>query len=250
MSLRNASEATKATLVVMSKWITCTRGLTPKEQYELYCRQKPLVTKYLVGVSCGKYLVDLPLDSQDLDEGIRTRVFPTGKPQQCAMAQDIRDYVCHMPLRKDNRLLVADTQAVSASRVSGGGGMAVEDVCKVLEACSKTLQPHHQTMQSYQANSSNANATSGESQTSLLAICDRPRAEEEAVTLPKQEDHSQPKPLTMTVEDQLAAVRQDLPSSQRDSSGLQHLCQVQRCRRRREGHARIAPVLFRASKEL
>ena len=26
MSLRNASEATKATLVVMSKWITCKRG--------------------------------------------------------------------------------------------------------------------------------------------------------------------------------------------------------------------------------
>ena len=213
MSLRNASEATKATLVVMSKWIACNRGLTPKEQYELYCRHKPLVTKYLVGVASGKYLLDLPLDSQDLDEGIRTRVFPTGKPQQCAMAQDIRDYVCHMPLRKDNRLLVGDTQVVSASRVSGGGGMAVEDFCKVLEACSKTLQPHHERMQSCPLNSSNANGTSGESQASLLAICDRPRAEEEVVTLPKEEEQSQPKPLTMTVEDQLAALRQDLPPS-------------------------------------
>ena len=43
MSLRNASEATKATLVVMSKWIACNRGLTPKEQYEIgraSCRER------------------------------------------------------------------------------------------------------------------------------------------------------------------------------------------------------------------
>jgi len=129
------------------------------------------------------------------------------------MAQEIRDYVCHMPLRKDNRLLVGDTQAVSATRVSGGGGMAVEDFCKALEACSKTLQPHHQTMQSCHVNSSNANGTtSGQGQASLLAICDLPRAEE-AVTLPKHEEPSQSQPLTMTVEDQLAALRQELPPS-------------------------------------
>lgn len=76
--LGNASEALKATLVVMSKWIVCKRDLAPKEQYELYCRHKPVVTKYWVGPSDGKYLLELPLFSAELDEGIRTRLFPTG----------------------------------------------------------------------------------------------------------------------------------------------------------------------------
>ena len=125
MSLRNASEASRATLVVMSKWITCQRSLGPKDQYELYCRYKPMVTKYLVGVSAGKYLLDLPLDAKDLDEGIRQQVFPTGKPQQCAMAHEIREYVRHMPLRKDNRLLQSGTQVVSSAASSAGGGLAI-----------------------------------------------------------------------------------------------------------------------------
>ena len=48
LSLRNASEATKATIVVLAKWSLCKRGLSPKQQHDMFCKCKPVVTKYLI----------------------------------------------------------------------------------------------------------------------------------------------------------------------------------------------------------
>ena len=167
------------------------------------------MTKYLVGVSAGKYLLDLPLDAKDLDEGIRQQVFPTGKPQQCAMAHEIREYVRHMPLRKDNRLLQSGTQVVSSAASSAGGGLAIEDVCKVVEACGRTFQPQIERMQSGQSSTASER---GEVKRPVLAICDRSEVDQ-SVVLPKEEVKQEPEPVSMSVEEQLASFRDDLPAA-------------------------------------
>ena len=98
--------------------------LTPKEQYELYCRHKPLVTKYLVGVSSGKYLLDLAVGFAGFGRRHSDAcVSYGGSHSSVPWHKDIREL--RMPYAFGGRTIVfwsGDTQVVSASRVSGGGG--------------------------------------------------------------------------------------------------------------------------------
>lgn len=200
MTLRNASEATKATIVVLAKWNLCKRGLSPRQQHDLFCRFKPVVTKYLTAAEDSKYLLDLPVAWEELDQDIVTRVFPTGKPTQITdLAAEICNYVRHMPLRKDNRLLQSSSHALPSSGQVPPGFLAVEDICKVVEAC-KSAQPSVATMQSSQSALSGSCAQIRPPQ---LAICDRPPVETaESVEL---------KPAaTLSVAEQLAALRADM----------------------------------------
>lgn len=201
MTLRNASEATKATIVVLAKWNMCKRGLSPRQQHEMLCRFKPVVTKYLTAAEDSKYLLDLPVVWEELDQDIMTRVFPTGKPTQITnLAEEICNYVRRMPLRKDNRLLQSSSHALPSSGHVPPGFLAVEDICKVVEAC-KSAQPSVATMQSSQAAPSGSCAQIRPPQ---LAICDRPPAETEVV-------ESKPVATTgMSVAEQLAALRADM----------------------------------------
>eukprot|EP00435_Cladocopium_sp_Y103_P061924 s1727_g23.t1 len=211
MSLRNASEATKATLVVLAHWVACKRGLSPKQQYELCCRCKPVVTKYLTAAPESKYLLDLPVAWQDLDPETVRRVFPTGKPAQINnLAEDVCNYVKHMPLRKDNRLLASSTQAVPATGSVPGGFLAVEDVCKVVQACSQAIQPSVDRGHSSQSlGSRQSTETLQPTRQPVLAICDIERQDvaKGGEKLDKQEPASgEP----MSVEEQLWALKADM----------------------------------------
>eukprot|EP00435_Cladocopium_sp_Y103_P008916 s5818_g2.t1 len=215
LSLRNASEASKATILVLAKWVTCKNGLVPKQQFDLFCRYKPVVTKYLTGMPDSKCLLDLPLSWQELDQELRNRAFPTGKPaDSLPVFREICEYVRHMPLRKDNRLLQNDTQAVpSSSAGSTGGGLAVDDICKVLEAASKLQQPHVDRALSSQSMASKASEEG--KMLPMLAICDRPRVEPEAV-LPKSEESRPAEVATLSVEEQIEALRGEMAASSED----------------------------------
>ena len=49
LSLRSASEASKATIIALAFWPQLRAGMSPKEKYNLYVKKKPTVTKYLYG---------------------------------------------------------------------------------------------------------------------------------------------------------------------------------------------------------
>ena len=228
LSLRNASEATKATLVVMAHWASCKRGaFSPKQQHELFLRHKPAVTKYLVAPPESQLLVELPLQWQDLDQQIIQRAFPTGKPASMAeTARDICDYVRRFPLRRDNKLLQG-TGGTSSTVPAGfpSGVLPVEDVCRVVAACSQSFQAQVQRQQSSQAVHSTASP--------VLAICDVSADERAAMLLaserdPRGSDHKtvdmpvaagedRRGPETMSVEDQLAALREDMGQGKSNS---------------------------------
>ena len=228
LSLRNASEATKATLVVMAHWASCKRGaFSPKQQHELFLRHKPAVTKYLVAPPESQLLVELPLQWQDLDPQIIQRAFPTGKPASMAeTARDICDYVRRFPLRRDNKLLQG-TGGTSSTVPAGfpSGVLPVEDVCRVVAACSQSFQAQVQRQQSSQAVHSTASP--------VLAICDVSADERAAMLLaserdPRGSDHKtvdmpvaagedRRGPETMSVEDQLAALREDMGQGKSNS---------------------------------
>jgi hypothetical protein len=196
MTLRNASEATKATIVVLAKWNMCKRGLSPRQQHELFCRFKPVVTKYLTAAEDSKYLLDLPVAWEELDQDIVTRVFPTGKPTQITdLAAEICNYVRHMPLRKDNRLLQSSSHALPSSGQVPPGFLAVEDICGSMQisatkCCDDAVEPSR-SFRIMRADPPQ------------LAICDRPPVE--------AAESVEPKPAaTMSVAEQLAALRADM----------------------------------------
>ena len=200
LSLRHASEATKATIVVLAKWTTCQRGLSPQQQYDLFSRFKPVVTKYLTATEESKYLLELPVAWEDLGQEMAERVFPTGKPAQVAdLADEICKYVRRMPLRKDNRLLQSSSHVLSSNGQVPAGYLAVEDICKVVDAF-KSIQPKVEPTTAGQALDS---AASTIPRTGQLAICDRPRVD---ISEPQEANAS----TTMSVEEQLALLRMDM----------------------------------------
>ena len=204
LSLRNASEATKATLVVLAKWSLCKRGLSPKQQHDLFCKFKPIVTRYLIAAPENvKPLLALPLAFEELDPELVSRAFPTGKPTQIPdLAQEICNYVRRIPLRKDNRLLQGSAHVVPMNGPVPGGYVAVEDICKVVEACNKSQPSAMDRPPSSQA----SNLPAGTSTQPLLAICDAVAADS---ALPTEEE---PKTdvKTMSVDEQLAALQGDI----------------------------------------
>ena len=48
----------------------------------MFCRFKPVVTKYLTAAEDSKYLLELHVAWEELDQDIVRRVFPTEKPTQ------------------------------------------------------------------------------------------------------------------------------------------------------------------------
>ena len=212
LTLRNASEATKATLIVLAHWSACKRGdLSPKQQHDLFCRQKPKVTKYLIAQADGKFLLELPPAWQDMESEMLTRVFPTGKPADLGdLAREICNFVRRMPLRKDNRLLQDGLGGTTVMPAAGlpSGTLAVDDVCKVVAACSQSLQVQLARTQSSQSSGSGDGVTAS---SRLLAICDAPGQEPAKVAAPHQDPPGQE---TMSVEEQLALLRCDMKQGQ------------------------------------
>ena len=206
LSLRNASEATKATLVVLAKWSLCKRGLSPKQQHDLFCRFKPIVTRYLIAAPENvKPLLALPLAFEELDPELVSRAFPTGKPTQIPdLAQEICNYVRRIPLRKDNRLLQGSTHVVPMNGPVPGGYVAVEDICKVVEACNKSQPSALERAHSGQA----SNLPAGTSTQPLLAICDVSAADSVSPLPTGEEPKTGAK--SMSVDEQLAALKGDI----------------------------------------
>ena len=233
LGLRQASEGTKATLVVMAHWSSCQRGnLAPKEQYELFCRHKPAITKYLIAPADVPLLSELPVAWQDLDGQLLRKVFPTGKPADMGeVSKEICEFVRRMPLRKDNRLLQdGASKSVLASAGFSSGTLAVDDVCKVVAACSQSFQAQAERLQF-----SHAAASVERGSQSLLAICDAPAPEAATKAVPEQ-DLGGPK--TMTVEEQLSLLRGEMDKNQGKESeqeGETHL------RMRKPAAAKAAP---------
>eukprot|EP00435_Cladocopium_sp_Y103_P055052 s612_g18.t1 len=206
LTLRNATEATKATLVVMAHWASCKRGAySPRQQHELFLRHKPTVTRILSSQLETKLLSELPLRWEDLDPIVKQRVFPTGKPsERSAMANEICEYVRKMPLRKDNRLLQAGVSAPAASSTSfPSGGFGVDDICKVVEACHKSM---HAPLERAASTQSNLSVPSTQGCPQILAICDALPAPEKSET-PVEDTRG---PGTMSVEEQLAALQDEM----------------------------------------
>lgn len=208
LTLRNASEATKATLIVMAHWSPCKRGdLAPKQQFDLFCRHKPKVTKYLIAQADGKCLVELPPSWKDMEAEMLKRVFPTGRPADMGeVAKEICDFVRRMPLRKDNRLLQEAGVGTTVMPAAGfpSGTLAVDDVCKVVAACSQSLQVQLSRGQSNQSSGSGDRVAAS---SSLLAICDGAAEEPSKAVAPEPDLRG---PETMSIAEQLAALRGDM----------------------------------------
>eukprot|EP00435_Cladocopium_sp_Y103_P029288 s1740_g7.t1 len=233
LSLRNASEATKATLVVMAHWAACKRGgLSPKQQHDLFIRHKPAVTKYLIAPPDCQLLMELPLQWQDLDQQMIKRAFPTGKPADIGeTAKDICDYVRRLPLRKDNRLLQGTGGTPTSVPVGlPSGVLPVDDICKVVAACSQSLQVQLDRGQSSQSVSSRSSQ--------VLALCDASPEEKAAMLggpqgdlrrdeqatghMPSAVEPVDPRgPDTMSVEDQLAALRADMGQGKTEAMSVE-----------------------------
>eukprot|EP00435_Cladocopium_sp_Y103_P019176 s5140_g4.t1 len=144
LTLRTATEGTKATIIALAYWAPLCPGMTAKEKYNLYLQKKPLVTKYLSLPPSPMTIVDLPLSLKDLPAELAETVFPTGKPMEKKdFAADVMQFVRNMPLRKDHKLLQGEAAHAAASSSTAGPvapGLSVGAICKVVEACSRGLQ--------------------------------------------------------------------------------------------------------------
>lgn len=106
LSLRMATEATKATIIALAYWTQLCQGMTPKEKYNLYLMKKPVVTKYLSLPPPSTSILDLPLACSDLPPELAQAVFPTGKlMEKKDFEAEVMQFVRNMPLRKDHSLL-------------------------------------------------------------------------------------------------------------------------------------------------
>eukprot|EP00435_Cladocopium_sp_Y103_P057128 s2323_g19.t1 len=142
LSLRTATEASKATIIALAYWTQLGKGMSPKEKYNLYVKKKPLVTKYLSLPAPQKVLASLPMAWDDLSTDMKENAFPKGKPEaNKELAAEVMQFVRNMPLRKDHSLLqtVSDLGS-SSSTETLGASMSVDAICKVVEACSRGLQ--------------------------------------------------------------------------------------------------------------
>ena len=80
LTLRNASEASKAMLLVLANWRAVCK-MSPQDQYQFYVNKKPLVTKYLSSaLAGGQALPGLPMSWQELPKDLLSANFPMGKP--------------------------------------------------------------------------------------------------------------------------------------------------------------------------
>ena len=142
-------------------------------------------------------------------------------------ARDICDYVRRFPLRRDNKLLQG-TGGTSTTVPAGlpSGVLPVEDVCRVVAACSQSFQAQLDRQQSSQSVRSTASP--------VLAICDASADERAAMqsaserNLRGSDDKSVDMPVaaeqdrrasdTMSVEEQLAALRQEMGQGKPNST--------------------------------
>ena len=61
LTLRSATEASKATIIALAYWTQLRQGMSPKEKYNLYVKKKPLVTKYLSLPPSETSIAELPM---------------------------------------------------------------------------------------------------------------------------------------------------------------------------------------------
>jgi hypothetical protein len=210
LTLKNASEASKAMLLVLANW-RLVEKMSPQNQYQFYVSKKPLVTKYLAAAAFGgQGLPELPMSWQDLPKDLRQKLFPTGKPavltepSAAAIVQFVRTY----PLRKDNKMLLPQAAAQSAQAAHSTDVVSVDAVVKVVEACSR-LRP--ETLRETVGASTRSTGSACEMKRPMLALEDgtvdgssdpRGQAAAHVETVEKQ---------PLTVAQQLAALKTRLP---------------------------------------
>ena len=140
LTLRNASEASKAMLLVLANWRAVCK-MSPQDQYQFYLNKEHLVTKYLSSaLAGGQALPGLPMCWQELPSAN----FPMGKPAvlSASIASEMVQVVRNYPLRKDNKLLVSQSKGMAAQvaastpaqAASSTDRVSVVAVCKVVEA--------------------------------------------------------------------------------------------------------------------
>lgn len=137
LTLRSATEASKATIIALAYWTQLNQGMPPKEKYNLYVTKKPLVTKYLSLPAPETMILSLPMAWEELPTDVKNHTFPTGKPvANKQLAFDVMQFVRNMPLRKDHNLLqpVAATHSAASRDTTS---LSVDAICKVVEACSR-----------------------------------------------------------------------------------------------------------------
>ena len=136
----NATEASKATLLVLAFWHSV-RNMSPQDQYQFYLNKKPTVTKLLASALVGgsHALPELPMSWRELPADLLAKTFPTGRPAELkdSIASEMVQLVRNYPLRKDNKLLFSQGIARPAQGVPSTDVVSVEAVCKVVEACSR-----------------------------------------------------------------------------------------------------------------
>eukprot|EP00435_Cladocopium_sp_Y103_P038537 s3768_g10.t1 len=210
LTLRNASEASKAMLLVLANWHGV-RKMSPQDQYQFYVNKKPLVTKFLATVEVGSQaLPDLPMSWTELPKDLLKKMFPNGKPAEltASTAAEMVQLVRHYPLRKDNKLLQTSAAAKGTQAVSSAEVVSVEAVCKVVEACSRIrVEAPRETLSS----ASGSKGSEFIKQKPLLAIED---VKVDASGDPSGHSASQAEAKeseTLTVAQQLAALKKDLP---------------------------------------
>ena len=208
MGLRYGSEATKATLVALAHWPRLREGVPAIEQHELYIRQKAKVCKHLTLPPPEIYLLELPMHASGVPVELRVFGGETARP---ALAHEVTQFVRQMPLRKDHRSLQEQGPrgvAHAASPTQGGKYVPVAAVCQVVEACARTLCTDAQLP---------ARAP--------LALCDgrvEDASQERAAAetpgsrerTPRGEDTTLEPPARACVEEDLAALRGDLPGEE------------------------------------
>ncbi|CAL1147501.1 unnamed protein product [Cladocopium goreaui] len=208
LTLRVATEGSKATIIALAYWTQLCQGMTAKEKYNLYLQKKPVVTKYLSVPPSSTTILELPVSWKDLPSEVAQSVFPTGKPmERKEFAADVMQFVRNMPLRKDHKLLQgeADIAAGSVSSGSASSGLSVDAICKVVEACSRGMQ----NAGTQQVLSLSSPVTCPvPAQKELLAIEDG-LVEEKTPTgcLPKKSVQDEQKDPEMSVEQQLEALQ-------------------------------------------
>ncbi|CAL1143355.1 unnamed protein product [Cladocopium goreaui] len=208
LTLRVATEGSKATIIALAYWTQLCQGMTAKEKYNLYLQKKPVVTKYLSVPPSSTTILELPVSWKDLPSEVAQSVFPTGKPmERKEFAADVMQFVRNMPLRKDHKLLQgeADIAAGSLSSGSASSGLSVDAICKVVEACSRGMQ----NAGTQQVLSLSSPVTCPvPAQKELLAVEDG-LVEEKTPTgcLPKKPVQDEQKDPEMSVEQQLEALQ-------------------------------------------
>lgn len=141
LTLRSATEASKATIIALAYWTQLNQGMSPKDKFNLYVTKKPLVTKYLSLPAPETMISSLPMAWDDVLIELQNHMFPTGKPvANKQLAFDVMQFVRNMPLRKDHNVLQPAAVSQCATSTDGTSGLSVDALCKVVEACSRGLQ--------------------------------------------------------------------------------------------------------------